>query len=954
MDLAPGTRLGRNRVVALLGRGGMGAVYRAEDESLGRTVALKVLGAETGDPELRRRFLREGRAVARVVAPNVVAIFEVGEERGVAFMSFELVPGGSLKDVLRTRGALPWREAVTLAAGVARGLAAAHAAGLIHRDVKPDNVLVAADGTPKLGDFGVARADAASGLTKGGLTKTGEVLGTLEYMAPEQCEGLREIDARADLYALGATLHALLTGRPPFEGSGYALVKKHLLEAPRAPGASVPGIPRALDELVLRLLAKEPSARPSSAAFVATALDALASGSEAGVAKKAPPRARARLAVAAVSLVALALAGVVVSVTRGSGERLPRPPVPSTRPPAPPAVPPVVTKRQPLELESLLASKTGRLSLTHVLGRQSWKACGWGGVAAFSPDGSLALTGGDDGMLVLTEVATGRHVRAFHFDDYENVLGAVFSPDHLFVLAGTVSGALVLFDVRRGEIVSRARHEGPAGVAYLRDGRAVSFGGRLVRSWDLRTERGSVRDESAGATATVYGAPLPDGRMLIAREAGGVERRDVTSGRSEAVLEGMTDKVRALAVSASGRRVAIASAERPRVSVHGLDETAADRTFDLPEPICSVAFSPDMRRVVAGGGSGGVYVLDTEDGSVAWEVHPHRAQVVGVAFSPDGRLVLTSSHDATTRLLDIVAKREVSRIEGPGGPVDGLAVSPDGRLVAAGDASGRLRLWDGTGEGPVAVSDDLRSPITAATFCPEPPCIMVGLLNGTVRVLDMSLAPVGEPIQVLWDAVRSISFSKDGSRMCVAGNESVTKVFSRERGGQFVELAKLPVEQGWVLSAALHPEGGRVLTSTDRGAVHLWDLSLPATPVHTFAAKAGSVTGVSFVEGEGALAVTDRGGLTLWDIGSKAPLANADGGGGTLALSQERKLVAVGGHGRTPHRALRLHDLEGLGEVDRVALDPTGDYARALAFAPGGKVLYVGTARGVVLRFNVR
>src|SRR5581483_4656399 len=181
-DLAAGTRVGRWTITRKLGQGGMGAVYEAEDPQLGRLVALKLMLAD--EPELLRRFEREVAAAAAIHHENVAATLGCFPLGGRLVMVVELLPGGSLKDLVKKRGPLPWREAARLGAGIARGLAAVHAAGYVHRDVKPENVLLDAAQVPKLTDFGLVRGEPGQGSIS--LTKTGEILGTVEFMSPEQ------------------------------------------------------------------------------------------------------------------------------------------------------------------------------------------------------------------------------------------------------------------------------------------------------------------------------------------------------------------------------------------------------------------------------------------------------------------------------------------------------------------------------------------------------------------------------------------------------------------------------------------------------------------------------------------------------------------------------------------------------------------------------------------------
>src|SRR5581483_3884190 len=217
---------GRYRVDRLLGRGGMALVYLAHDEALDRPVAVKLLSDTlAADEEYRARFLREARVAARLAHRNIVRIYDAGEQDGRPYIVMECVPGGTLDQVLLTRGRLLPAEAVAVAIQVCDGLDCAHAAGLVHRDVKPQNLLVAADGTVKIADFGIARP-----LEAPRLTATGIVLGTAAYLAPEQSEG-EPVTAAADLYALGAVLYELLTGRPPHTaGSLVELLVKRLDE----------------------------------------------------------------------------------------------------------------------------------------------------------------------------------------------------------------------------------------------------------------------------------------------------------------------------------------------------------------------------------------------------------------------------------------------------------------------------------------------------------------------------------------------------------------------------------------------------------------------------------------------------------------------------------------------------------------------------------------------------
>lgn len=251
----------RYRVQKLLGRGGMGAVYLCDDEVLGELVALKVISSAWAADQaaLTERFKREAQAARKVSSPSVIRIHDLGEAPPrFLYLSMEYFPGRTLSQVIAQRGLVPLSDCKDYLAQICEGLAAAHDVGVVHRDLKPGNVLIGERGAVKIIDFGLAKATAAEGLTA-----TGALLGTPHYMAPEQIRG-KNVDARADLYSLGALAFHLLTGRPPFAGDNAISVGfAHLSEPPPSARALRSDVPEALDQMVTKALSKEPADRPS-------------------------------------------------------------------------------------------------------------------------------------------------------------------------------------------------------------------------------------------------------------------------------------------------------------------------------------------------------------------------------------------------------------------------------------------------------------------------------------------------------------------------------------------------------------------------------------------------------------------------------------------------------------------------------------------------------------------
>ncbi|GAA1971166.1 protein kinase domain-containing protein [Kitasatospora viridis] len=255
---------GRYELVGTIGAGGMATVYHGVDRVLGRPVAVKILnGGLAEDPRFAERFSREAQHAAMLVHPRIAMVFDSGMDQGSPYIVMELVRGRALSSLVAEAGPMPIERAVGIAAAVCEALEVAHAAGLVHRDIKPGNVMITDDGGVKVVDFGIARANAAGGQQ---LTQTATVLGTAAYLSPEQATAA-EVDGRADLYALGCVLTEMLTGEPPFTAdTPVAIAFKQVTE--EAPPVSLlrPEVPPALDHVVARLLAKRPADRPASAA----------------------------------------------------------------------------------------------------------------------------------------------------------------------------------------------------------------------------------------------------------------------------------------------------------------------------------------------------------------------------------------------------------------------------------------------------------------------------------------------------------------------------------------------------------------------------------------------------------------------------------------------------------------------------------------------------------------
>jgi serine/threonine-protein kinase len=281
-----GKVVGGCAIESRIGRGGMGAVYRGRHVALDKTVAIKVLPPEyLAQPTALERFQREARAAAKLEHPNVVQVLNVGNEQGYNFIVMQFVEGQSLGRLVSERKALPWQEALRFVRDAARALEAAHRVGIVHRDIKPDNILVSADGAVKVADFGLART-VDSNLT---LSTTGQIMGTPDYMSPEQAQGLKT-DGRSDIYSLGATFFFLLTFRKPFVAdTPVAVILKHVSEPPKPARQVNPAVPEAVSRVVEKMMAKRPEDRFADCSALIGALDALERGASPVTASDLPP-----------------------------------------------------------------------------------------------------------------------------------------------------------------------------------------------------------------------------------------------------------------------------------------------------------------------------------------------------------------------------------------------------------------------------------------------------------------------------------------------------------------------------------------------------------------------------------------------------------------------------------------------------------------------------------------
>lgn len=927
-------------VLEELGAGGMGVVYKARQLRLNRVVALKMIltGAHASRAE-RERFRREAEVVAQLRHPHIVQIYELGEQDGIPYLALEYVAGGSLAKAMASGD---WavgskgnrRAAAQLVETLARAVHSAHQQGIIHRDLKPANVLLATEETqghqekppagsscpfvsygedfcPKIADFGLAKQLNGTAAH----TRTGDLLGTPSYMAPEQAAGRsKDVGPAADVYALGAILYELLTGRPPFRGEGHYETVRQVLEVePVPPSRLRQGVPRDLEIVCLKCLEKQAARRYASALELAEDLRRFLTG-EPIRARRAGPWERAvrwvqrrpaaaLAALAAVSLLALAGAVWYTTQLRDALGQLREAQAEIS-----------LSQRQHQYARDVRAAfrfwRNGDLrEMRRLLERQHSAGTAllgfeWGYLwrlfqdsqanvlpghqgavhaAAFSPSGRHAVTGGQDGVVRLWDTADWHEVGAWH-GHTGGVLWAGFHDDKTLLTVGEDRTAR-LWSVPEG--IQRppwaAFHAAPSLVALTPDRRllALAFPDRRVLVLTLPEgkrvgEFASTDDTLKGLAFTADGQHLvtvSNRGVLIVFAPNGMRVAEILAENSGGGLA-FTHSGRLLANTSRDGRIVLRPFSPGTPPVLGSQRALAGRVYR--RPLHFPAFSSDDRLLAVAAEDDSLRLEDLASSRPGIALRGHADRLTGLTFAPNGTTLLSTSLDGTARHWDVADRQEWHVPHADLDAAGPLALAPDGRLLAVADRDRAIRIVDMATRQVRTILRGHLAEVRDLVFSPDGRALAVAA-DRTVRVWSIPDGRLLVACDGHTENVEAVAFGSSGQRLASGGRDGTLRVWNLETGkAQRVLAAPGPV----VCSVSFSANDALLAAAcAEHTGVRVWEVAT-GKELHNLGHDTPATT-VRFTHGGATLAVAQVGTnrVTLWDAPTARLLRSTQAGG---------------------------------------------------------------------------
>jgi WD40 repeat protein/tRNA A-37 threonylcarbamoyl transferase component Bud32 len=961
-------RVGDYEILGEVGRGGMGVVYKARHVQLHRVVALKMLLASYfADRDQRLRFRIEAEAVARLQHPHIVQLFEIGEHEmdpgsPCPYFTLEFVEGGSLAARLAERPPPP-RQAAAWLEPLARAVHYAHQQGIIHRDLKPANILLTSDGQPKICDFGVAKLLGGSDLK----TLSGMLIGTAEYMAPEQAEGQTAADRATDVYALGTILYELLTFRPPFKGmSALDTLNQIRTVQPVPPRHLQPHVARDLETICLKCLEKEPRKRYATSEALAEDLRRFLAGAPISArpvnwwhrtvkwCHRRP--AQAALAATLLVVVLVGFAGVTWQMFRAEA-----------------AKEIALQEKEAARwyaYRANIAAAASALQLTNISSARSYLDAApeqyrnweWHHFVsqldpphavlrghdaavvsvAFSPNSTRLASASDDRTVRVWDCVTGTTVAVLR-GHAGRVFQVSYSPDGKHLTSYSEDGTVYVWDMTNHQLSAtlHGRFQWPCCLAP--SGKELVSSGKdgTLSIWD--TASGKVRaawkGHSAAVTAVVFS---PDGTRVLSSghyPDNSVRLWDATMGRSLAVMAGHRNHVGYVAFSPDGSRIVSASRDQTARVWDAATGQALATLRGHQDQVLKAAFCPKGAYVVTVSRGRTVRLWDAKTGESLAVLGGHQDAVHGVAFSPDGNRIASASEDKTVRLWDAGLAERNGVLRGHTSYVYAVAFSPNGTEVASAAWDGTVRLWDATTGQQTGLLDHQKGIVTSVAFHPDGRHLVTIVRDHRVCLWDLAI----RKLRYTWQAFPvpyqdpHAVFDPRGRFVAAAAGKASALLWDVASGQS---VAVFGAQQGSSCDVAFRPDGGQLASAERDGTVRLWDVPT-GEPRGVLGGHTGEVQAVCY-NWDGTLIASAGLDLSvrLWDAKTQEPLLPVLRHASqvyNVAFSPDGTRLAAACRDST----IRLWDVTTHEEV--AELRGHTDYAHAIAFSPDGSRLVSGS-----------
>ena len=904
--LAEGARLGRFLILRKLGEGGMGVVFVGYDGQLDRRVALKLLRTRHADKRAITRLEREAQGLARLSHPNVVQIYEVGQHDGSMFIAMELVNGRTLGDWLAAEPRT-WVDIIDILLQAGHGLAGAHAAKLVHRDFKPDNMMVADDGRVRVLDFGLVRGDSdseepisASSIVAAkldhGLTMAGSLLGTPAYMAPEQIAG-QIADPLSDQFSFCVSAFEAFYGKRPFAGATLGEIAKAIAAGQIRPAPRESKIPSRVHDAIVRGLAMDPKRRWPD-------MDSLLAELEASLAVRrwwiwAGAAFASLLAITAVVGLAwqlqqrdadlralngklenkLVLLERMLSIQQGlqATALVERDAEADALRLAVLAVGPHAANGDaPIEaihaLEIVLADDAQIVTPTATI--TSGSPMLWD--ASFSPDATRVVTAGHEGVARIHDATTGEML--VELVGHTGVIkSAQFLPDGTRVATASYDHSVRLWDANTGKEIHEFEHaEAVVAMRISTDGKrlaAASHDGK-TKLWDTDTLE-LVRSLTTFSPRPPNLAFDPSSVRLAATSVdNNVTIYDAADGSAHLVLSGHIEPISAMAYSPDGSQIATVSYDGSARLWDAQTSEALAILDQRPQRLHSLAFAPDGSTIVIGGEDRLARVHDLPSGRVLATLAGHQGWVTAVAFAPDAKQIITASPDATTRVWEPEHGKLLATGRGPEGNVHSLRQAADGSRVVTSNEDGRARVWDLDIDASVVKSEGHRRLITAIEFAPDGSQLLTASEDGTIKLWTPSTGALLATLDDHTAEVADAKYSPDGRTLATASWDDRVRIWDRWTG----ELVHtLPGHFNDVLVVAWSPDGARLASAGLDRSVMIWD---PATGerLDTLVGFEDWIDALAYAPNGSQLAVGSADGIVrLFDTQSSRMIAKLEG-----------------------------------------------------------------------------